>query len=131
MDSPHRLIVTDLCRRFDWREIFGNDHPVELDLGAGDGGFAIAYARQHPEINLLAVERLLGRVRKIEKRAARNELSNVSACCGWSSATPCGTCCRPGAFPSRTSCFLILGPSVGIGIAASCRPISCAIWRRR
>ena len=75
--SPHRLVVTDLCRRFDWREIFGNDHPVELDLGAGDGGFAIAYARQHPGINLLAVERLLGRVRKIEKRATRAGLANV------------------------------------------------------
>jgi tRNA (guanine-N7-)-methyltransferase len=73
----HRLLVTDICRRFDWREIFGNDHPVELDLGAGDGGFAIAYAQQHPEINLLAVERLLGRVRKIEKRAARAGLANL------------------------------------------------------
>jgi tRNA (guanine-N7-)-methyltransferase len=76
-NSPHRLVVTDLCRRFDWREIFGNQNPVELDLGAGDGGFAIAYAQQHPGINLVAVERLLGRVRKIEKRAARNELANV------------------------------------------------------
>jgi tRNA (guanine-N7-)-methyltransferase len=79
MTTPamHRLVVTDLCRRFDWGEIFGNDGPVELDLGAGDGGFAIAYAEQHPEINVLAVERLLGRVRKIEKRAARAGLANV------------------------------------------------------
>jgi len=75
--AMHRLVVTDLCRRFDWREIFGNEQPVELDLGAGDGGFAIAYAKQHPEINLLAVERLLGRVRKIEKRAARASLTNL------------------------------------------------------
>ena len=62
------VTIADLCARLDWREIFGNDYPVELDLGAGDGGFALAYAKQHPEINLLAVERLLGRVRKIEKR---------------------------------------------------------------
>ena len=71
------VILADICRRFDWRELFGNDHPVELDLGAGDGGFALAYAQQHPEINLLAVERLLGRVRKIEKRAARAGLTNL------------------------------------------------------
>jgi len=74
---PYRLSVTDLCARFDWRAIFGNDRPVELDLGAGDGGFALAYAQQHPEVNLLAVERLLGRVRKIEKRAARAGLDNL------------------------------------------------------
>jgi tRNA (guanine-N7-)-methyltransferase len=71
------VILDDICRRFDWRELFGNDHPIELDLGAGDGGFALAYAQQHPEINLLAVERLLGRVRKIEKRAARAGLDNL------------------------------------------------------
>ena len=73
----HTVTLTDLCARFDWPALFGNDHPVELDLGAGDGGFALAYAQQHPEINLLAVERLLGRVRKIEKRAARAKLTNL------------------------------------------------------
>ena len=71
------VVLTDICARLDWRGLFGNEHPVELDLGAGDGGFALAYARQHPEINLLAVERLLGRVRKIEKRAARAGLHNL------------------------------------------------------
>ena len=75
--AEHRLHITDLCQRLDWPGIFGNDHPVELDLGAGDGGFALAYAGQHPEINLLAVERLLGRVRKIEKRAARAQQENL------------------------------------------------------
>jgi tRNA (guanine-N7-)-methyltransferase len=75
--SSPSVVIEDICRRFDWRELFGNDHPVELDLGAGDGGFALAYAQQHPEINLLAVERLLGRVRKIEKRAIRAGLGNL------------------------------------------------------
>ncbi len=69
--------LADICRPLDWRELFANDRPVELDLGAGDGGFALAYAAQHPEVNLLAVERLLGRVRKIEKRAARQGLANL------------------------------------------------------
>ena len=71
------VVLTDICARFDWRELFGNDCPIELDLGAGDGGFALAYAQRHPEINLLAVERLLGRVRKIEKRTVRAGLDNI------------------------------------------------------
>jgi len=71
------VTLTDICQRLDWRALFGNDQPVELDLGAGDGGFALAYAQQHPEINLLAVERLLGRVRKIEKRTTRGKLTNI------------------------------------------------------
>ncbi len=69
--------IRDLCERLNWAELFGNDNPVELDLGAGDGGFALAYARLHPQVNILAVERLLGRVRKIVKRAARQKLANV------------------------------------------------------
>jgi tRNA (guanine-N7-)-methyltransferase len=73
------ITVTDLCAQLDWREIFGNERPVELDLGAGDGGFALAYAARHPEVNLLAVERLLGRVRKIGKRAARAKQENLRA----------------------------------------------------
>jgi tRNA (guanine-N7-)-methyltransferase len=77
MESPHRLLVADPCERLNWRTIFGDDHPIELDLGAGDGGFALAYAALHPEMNLLAVERLLGRVRKIEKRAARAQQANL------------------------------------------------------
>jgi tRNA (guanine-N7-)-methyltransferase len=77
MVSDPSITLADIGARLDWREIFGNDHPVELDLGAGDGGFALAYAKQHPEINLLAVERLLGRVRKIEKRAVRFGLGNL------------------------------------------------------
>ena len=75
--SPHRLMVAELTQRFDWNSIFGNDHPVEIDFGAGDGGFAAAYASLHPERNLVAVERLLGRVRKIEKKAARSALANL------------------------------------------------------
>ncbi len=71
------IVLDGICARFDWAAIFGNDNPVELDLGAGDGGFTLAYAKQHPEINLLAVERLLGRVRKIEKRAVRAGQDNV------------------------------------------------------
>jgi tRNA (guanine-N7-)-methyltransferase len=72
-----RVEITDLCARLDWGKVFGNGAPVVLDLGAGDGGFALAYAKQNGVFNLLAVERLLGRVRKIEKRAARAGLNNV------------------------------------------------------
>jgi tRNA (guanine-N7-)-methyltransferase len=77
MISDPSITLADICARLDWREVFGNEAPVELDLGAGDGGFALAYAKLHPEINLLAVERLLGRVRKIEKRAVRFGLGNI------------------------------------------------------
>lgn len=71
------LIRPDILNRFDFRTLFGNDRPVELELGAGDGSFALQYAARRPDRNLLAVERLLGRLRKIERKAPRLGLTNI------------------------------------------------------
>lgn len=71
------VTVTDICEPLNWRALFGNDHPVEIDLGAGDGGFVANRAKQFPETNFLAVERLLGRARKIVKKAFRQNLPNL------------------------------------------------------
>jgi tRNA (guanine-N7-)-methyltransferase len=66
---------------FDMRDIFReqmpSDSPIHLDLGAGDGGFICTRAQKHPEVRFLAIERLLGRVRKICKRSYREKIKNV------------------------------------------------------
>ncbi|MBQ6847676.1 MAG: tRNA (guanosine(46)-N7)-methyltransferase TrmB [Clostridia bacterium] len=36
---------------------FGSDKPVFLEIGCGKGKFACEYAKAHPEINLIAVEK--------------------------------------------------------------------------
>lgn len=36
---------------------FGNDKPIHLEIGCGKGRFACEYAKSHPEINLIAVEK--------------------------------------------------------------------------
>ena len=41
----------------DSRKTFGNDNPLYLEIGCGKGGFAIEFARQNPDINLIAVEK--------------------------------------------------------------------------
>ena len=35
-----------------WREAFGNDHPVYVEIGMGKGRFLMDMARLYPEINL-------------------------------------------------------------------------------
>ena len=37
-------------------ELFGNDNPVEMEIGCGKGGFICQLAARHPETNFLAVE---------------------------------------------------------------------------
>jgi len=58
-------------------DLFQREAPTEIDLGCGDGSFLIQLAQQYPERNFLGVERLLGRVKKVCKKAYRAELSNV------------------------------------------------------
>jgi len=58
-------------------DIFPRPGPLEIDLGSGEGAFIIAMAKRHPERNFLGVERLLGRVRKVCRAIARNELENA------------------------------------------------------
>lgn len=40
----------------DWAELFGDAHPVEVEIGTGKAGFLLRRARAHPEINFLGIE---------------------------------------------------------------------------
>ena len=41
----------------DSQRTFGNGNPLYLEIGCGKGGFAVEFARQHPDINLIALEK--------------------------------------------------------------------------
>jgi tRNA (guanine-N7-)-methyltransferase len=62
-------------------ELFGREAPVHLDLGCGCGAFIVAMAGNNPQWNFLGVERLVGRVRKVCKRASNAGLRNVRVLC--------------------------------------------------
>jgi tRNA (guanine-N7-)-methyltransferase len=57
--------------------IFPSVQPLEVELGCGDGAFLLRYAALHPERNFLAVERLLGRIRKLDRKGPRAGLKNL------------------------------------------------------
>jgi tRNA (guanine-N7-)-methyltransferase len=66
-----------ILERLSFGKIFPKQQPVEVEIGAGDGSFLVAYAKEHPEINLIGLERLLGRLRKIDRKARRGGLENI------------------------------------------------------
>ena len=57
--------------------LFAEQRPCELEIGCGDGGFLLGYAQANPERNFIGVERLLGRIRKLDKRGRRDSLQNL------------------------------------------------------
>jgi tRNA (guanine-N7-)-methyltransferase len=69
--------LTSILERLDIARLFPAPQPLEVELGSGDGSFLVEYARRHPEINFLGVERLLGRVQKIDRKGRRAGLANL------------------------------------------------------
>jgi tRNA (guanine-N7-)-methyltransferase len=63
--------------RMNHADLFPAERPLEVEIGSGDGSFLVHYAAAHPELNLIGVERLLGRIKKIDKRGRREGLTNL------------------------------------------------------
>ncbi|HET7625410.1 MAG TPA: tRNA (guanosine(46)-N7)-methyltransferase TrmB [Verrucomicrobiae bacterium] len=78
-DLPASLLVVlpSITERLDVFSLFAKTQPLEVELGCGDGSFLLNYAKLHPERNFLGVERLSGRVKKIDRKGRRAELSNL------------------------------------------------------
>jgi tRNA (guanine-N7-)-methyltransferase len=69
--------LSSIVERLDLTRIFPKLQPVEVELGCGDASFLVDYARQHPERNFIGVERLLGRIRKLDRKGRRAGLTNL------------------------------------------------------
>jgi len=61
----------------DLAALFPVAQPLEVELGCGDASFLAEYARTNPQKNFLGVERLLGRLQKLDKKGRRLGLQNT------------------------------------------------------
>jgi tRNA (guanine-N7-)-methyltransferase len=77
--NPPDLIVElhSIVERLDLTQIFPRPQPLEVEPGCGDASFLADYARRHPERNFIGVERLLGRMRKLDRKGRRAGLTNL------------------------------------------------------
>ncbi|HWV38708.1 MAG TPA: tRNA (guanosine(46)-N7)-methyltransferase TrmB [Vulgatibacter sp.] len=67
----------DLAGRADWSRIFGRRAPLEVEIGAGMGGFALGFAAAHPGVNLVAIEIRKKLAEGIRLKAEKRGLSNL------------------------------------------------------
>jgi tRNA (guanine-N7-)-methyltransferase len=63
--------------RLDFADLFGNAHPVVLEIGSGKGRFLIATATERPDLNLVGIEKSLHYHRVIRERVEKRQLTNV------------------------------------------------------
>ncbi len=68
-DSPAPLL--------NWEAVFGNAHPVELELGIGKGRFLINAAQTQPHINFVGIEWAAKYLRLAHERSLKRGLTNI------------------------------------------------------
>lgn len=61
-----------------WREQFGNDNPITLELGCGKGDYTLALARIHPERNYIGVDIKGARLWRGAKTSNEEQMKNVA-----------------------------------------------------
>lgn len=78
--APVRPLLVELASIVDPLEVgglFPQTQPLEVELGCGDASFLLEYARRHPQTNFIGVERLLGRLQKLDRKGRRLGLQNL------------------------------------------------------
>ena len=54
--SPY--VLSNPCQyKGQFKQRFGNQNPIEIEIGMGKGKFIIELAQRHPQINYLGIER--------------------------------------------------------------------------
>lgn len=77
--APENLVVqlSSILEPLDLAEIFPEPQPLEVELGCGDASFLVEFARRNSGTNFIGVERLLGRISKLDKKGRRAGLQNL------------------------------------------------------
>lgn len=65
----------------DWSEFFGNDQPVEIEVGMGKGLFLLTQAMARPGVNFLGIEVVRKWQLYVATRVAIRKLPNVKTSC--------------------------------------------------
>jgi tRNA (guanine-N7-)-methyltransferase len=79
--APYLLPTPAVPAPLRWQDVFGNDNPVELEVGFGKGLFLLTASQTFPGVNFLGIEI----VRKYQlftaTRMAKRERTNVRLAC--------------------------------------------------
>ncbi|WP_289139768.1 tRNA (guanosine(46)-N7)-methyltransferase TrmB [uncultured Brevibacillus sp.] len=61
-----------------WKDRFGNDNPIHIEIGCGKGRFINTLAERHPDVNFIAVELKAEVVLRAVQRTEYREIPNLA-----------------------------------------------------
>lgn len=80
--APYLLDLPTEPAPLDWRAVFGNELPVEMEVGFGKGLFLVTASQACPDVNFLGVEIERKYTLYTATRLAKRALRNVRVVCG-------------------------------------------------
>jgi tRNA (guanine-N7-)-methyltransferase len=80
--DPEPVTLAFPTAPLDWSTVFGDDRPVELEVGSGKGLFLVNAAARSPDRNFVGIELARKYAGKAADRVARRGLTNVRVCAG-------------------------------------------------
>ena len=74
---PYFIALDEVEGTLEWSEVFGNQNPIEIDIGCGRGKFLFDSSIERPETNWLGLELDFSEGRRGAKRLAKRQLPNA------------------------------------------------------
>ena len=81
LDTSKYLIKNPENYKGKWKEVFGNNNPICIELGMGRGSFIIEMAKKHPNINYIGIELDRSQTATAINNIRGNELKNLRMIC--------------------------------------------------
>ncbi|GLF90182.1 tRNA (guanine-N(7)-)-methyltransferase [Bacillus safensis] len=83
-ENAHIALASPEQLKGKWHELFGNDHPIHIEVGTGKGSFIAGMGKLHPDINYIGIELfksvIVTAVDKIKETDVENvKLLNINA----------------------------------------------------
>lgn len=81
LDNSNYLVKNPNSYKGKWKDLFGNNNPICLELGMGRGSFIIEMARKHPNINYIGLELDKNQTAYALKSVSSQNLKNLKIIC--------------------------------------------------
>ena len=81
VSSSSYLIKNPEIYKNKWRNVFGNNNPICLELGMGRGSFIIGMAKKYPNINFIGLELDINQTATAVKNIGGMKLDNLKMIC--------------------------------------------------
>lgn len=79
-NSPY-VVRNPESHRGEFARLFGNDNPIEIEVGMGKGKFIMELAGKNPDVNYIGIERYSSVLLRALQKRAEMELSNIYFMC--------------------------------------------------